>query len=275
MDNKQLSLNLKKAIEAALLGANEINKIYSTDFKVITKADYTPVTLADKLANEVIEAHLLSSNIKVLGEEGIEIPYEERRNELYLWIVDPLDGTKEFVKRNGEFTVNIGLVENGKPIIGVIYSPVFKDLYFAAKGVGAFKLNRHKHIELGYISDLSIEELIRYSERLPIFKQNYEYTIVASRSHLSKELNSYIEQLKREKKKIKLINTGSSIKMCLVAEGIADVYPRHGTTMEWDTCAGQCIVEESGGRFLNLHTKESLLYNKEDLKNPDFICLQP
>lgn len=264
---------LQLAVEASFKAAEAILEVYETPFKVSYKSDKSPVTQADKKANAVIEKMLEPTGIPALTEEGNELPFNIRKELVYLWIVDPLDGTKEFVKRNGEFTVNIALVENGKPVIGVIYSPVMKDLYFAAKGIGAYKTNRHKVIELHNSGKaIQLNELIAISDKLPFPAVPKNYTVVASRSHLSSELYQYIKKLEWEKGKVDLINTGSSIKMCLVAEGSAQEYPRFGDTMEWDTCAGQCIVEEAGGILVDMQTKLPVQYNRENLRNPSFLA---
>ena len=268
-----LSYYLHAAIQAALFAGEKIMSVYSGEFEVEVKEDKTPVTLADKLSNQLIEEHLSQTEIPVLGEEGVQIAFENRKNCKQIWIVDPLDGTKEFVKRNGEFTVNIALVEKNSPVIGVIYSPVFKDLYFAAKGLGAFKLDRHKHIELGYIAEASLETIIKNALRLPLFNLN-KFTLVASRSHVSSETYQYIESRRKEFGDVEITNTGSSIKMCWIAEGRAHEYPRSGRTMEWDTAAGQCIIEESGGSLVNWDTKIPLNYNKETVENPWFIAMR-
>ncbi len=264
---------LHTAIKASFIAGEEILKVYNEPFTVDYKADASPVTEADKKAGAVIEQLLESTGIPVLGEEGEHFPYTKRKDWKQLWIVDPLDGTKEFVKRNGEFTVNIALCENKQPVIGVIYSPVFKNLYFAAKGLGSFKVNSHDVISIQQHSintDLSV--FLDIAKRLPIHTQQRAYTIVASRSHLSSDLYNYIEQLKKAKGNVECINTGSSIKMCLVAEGIADEYPRFGKTMEWDTCAGQCIVEQAGGSMIDCETNEPIRYNREELENCWFIA---
>jgi 3'(2'), 5'-bisphosphate nucleotidase len=188
-----------------------------------------------------------------------------------LWLVDPLDGTKEFVKKNGEFSVNVGLVENGFPLLGVVYMPVLKELYFALPEHGAYKIGHEVFMHHDVMS-FSMRDLLAHANKLPL-AHPHRYTVVASRSHLSKETYAHLQQLKCEKGETDVVYSGSSVKMCWVAEGRAHEYPRYGRTMEWDTAAGQAIVEMAGGRFLNLHTNERLHYNKEHLENPDFIAL--
>lgn len=262
---------LRSAVIASVKAADEILKVYQTDFFVETKADDTPVTKADKAASDCIIRLLEHTNIPVLSEEGDHFPFEKRRSWKHLWIVDPLDGTKEFVKRNGEFTVNIALSEEGKPVIGVIYSPVFKFLYFGIKGLGSFRTSEHYVISELEKSDFEIEKLISSSKKLPRMTYPKSYTVIASRSHLSKEVSARISNAKYKFGNVDVINTGSSIKFCRVAEGAAHEYPRYGNTMEWDTAAGQCIVEQAGGSVIDLSTGTSIVYNRENLLNNNFI----
>lgn len=269
-----LDLNhlLYKAIIAAIKAGDRINEIYETDFNVIIKSDYTPVTIADQEANQIIENELKETSIPVLGEEGIHFDYELRKNWELLWIVDPLDGTKEFVKRNGEFTVNIGLCKNGSPILGVIFSPVFKDLYFSADGIGSFKIDRHVFINIKEkLVEMDLNTLLNYSVKLPLQNLPEVYTVVASRSHHNPELKKHIQEIEK-REVVKTIYSGSSIKMCWVAEGLAHEYPRFGRTMEWDTCAGHCILKNAGGNIYNLENNNPLIYNKEKISNPNFIA---
>ncbi|MFC2107749.1 3'(2'),5'-bisphosphate nucleotidase CysQ, partial [Bacteroidota bacterium] len=221
----------------------------------------------DKASNEVIVDILNTTDIPVLSEEGKLISYNERSNWENLWIVDPLDGTKEFVKKNGEFTVNIALVSNQKPILGIIYVPVLKILYFADLELGAFKLN---DIDIDHAFS-SIDEIKEKGIRLPENQSNRKYTIVGSRSHMSTETEEFINKLKAQHGDIEFISKGSSLKLCQIAEGAADIYPRFAPTMEWDTAAGQAIVEISGGKIYEAESKKTLLYNKESLLNPWFI----
>jgi 3'(2'), 5'-bisphosphate nucleotidase len=270
MDHISL-LNL--AINAAITAGKEILKIYETDFFVETKSDNTPVTLADKAASDSIILALTPTNIPIISEEEAILDYEIRKNWPRVWLVDPLDGTKEFVKRNGEFTVNIALIENKQPVIGVIYSPVSKDLYFAAVNYGSFKVDGPSVLveKSKGDSDL-VENLKKLGVKLPNQKLPKTYTVVASRSHLSKDINQHIDKLKNLYGAVDVINVGSSIKQCWVAEGKAHEYMRLGTTMEWDTAAGQCILEQSGSQLLDLETSLPMRYNKENMKNSFFIA---
>jgi 3'(2'), 5'-bisphosphate nucleotidase len=185
-----------------------------------------------------------------------------------LWIVDPLDGTKEFIKRNGEFTVNIALVQNSVPVLGVIYVPVKRVLYFAVEGMGAYKCS-------GIVAPVgkgtTLQQMIKESELMPLEDVRDHFIVVASRSHLSPETETYIADLKKKHGSVELISSGSSIKICLVAEGSADVYPRFAPTMEWDTAAGHAIARAAGMEVYQAGKDEPLRYNKEDLLNPWFI----
>ena len=259
------------AIDAALKAGKEILSIYedpASDFEIERKADNSPLTIADRKAHEAIVAVLNVTPFPVLSEEGKHLDYEIRRTWDTLWIVDPLDGTKEFIKRNGEFTVNIALVRNAVPVMGVIYVPVRKELYFAVEGVGAYKCSGIIGLE---DDGVSLEQLIKESERMPLEETRDHFIVVASRSHLSPETEEYITGLKKKHGGVELISSGSSIKICLVAEGKADVYPRFAPTMEWDTAAGHAIARAAGMEVYQAGKDEPLRYNKEDLLNPWFI----
>ena len=255
---------LVKAINASIKGGQAIMDVYASDFAVEQKDDKSPLTLADKNCNEVIENHLLATDIPFLSEEGAKIPYSERNNWAYSWLVDPLDGTKEFVKRNGEFTVNIALIHNGNPIMGVIYVPVKEELYFAMEGLGSYKISRD-----AVISDL--DDLIERSNKLPIDYKRENYVIVGSRSHMSEETEEFFDEKKKEHGNVEVMAVGSSLKLCMVAEGKADAYPRYAPTMEWDTGAGDAICRMAGFQVLQYNTDKSVEYNKENLLNPWFL----
>jgi 3'(2'), 5'-bisphosphate nucleotidase len=268
-----LNTLLFKAIIASVEAGKEILKIYETPFSVEYKEDDTPLTQADQNASNKIIELLQETDIPVLSEEGEHFDYQSRKAYKDLWIVDPLDGTKEFVKRNGEFTVNIALVKNNRPVLGVIYSPVFKDLYFAANGLGSYKIDRHVLIPLlESIGTSSLNALVSIAKKLPSSAYPEVYTLVASRSHLSSETYAHIEKKKQEHDQVNIVNTGSSIKMCWVAEGLANEYPRFGPTMEWDTAAGQAILENAGCELVDLETNFPMEYNRPDLKNKWFVA---
>lgn len=254
---------LKLGIQAALAGGEEILKIYDKeDLGVQYKEDNSPLTLADLASNEAITAVLIESKLPILSEEGREIDFDERKNWEYLWIVDPLDGTKEFVKRNGEFTVNIALVHNNEIVAGVVYTPVTKELYFASQETGSKKILVR--------STLAIHELFDQAISLPCEKTN-TFTIVASRSHPSIETAKYIERCKEEYGEVEILSRGSSLKLCMVAEGKANCYPRFAPTMEWDTAAGQAICKFSGASVIDYETKKEMIYNRENLLNNWFL----
>ncbi len=256
---------LKIAISAALEAAKEILKIYhSDDFEVQLKSDDSPLTRADLVSHQVIESYLKPTNIPILSEEGKDISYDERKDWGQLWIVDPIDGTKEFIKRNGEFTINIALIENQRPTLGVVYAPVLNELYFSSNKLGGFKVS----VDL---TNFDVNNLIDSSVKLPLSREDKTFTIIVSRSHLSDETVDFIEEIKKEKGDVRLISKGSSLKLCLVADGSADCYPRFAPTMEWDTAAGQAICEHAGFRVIDWETKKDLLYNRPKLLNNWFV----
>ncbi len=242
------------AIEAAEEGCGEILKVYeSGDFQAEAKGDQSPLTLADKNAHKKIVSVLQKTGLPILSEEGKSIPFEERKNWDRFWMVDPLDGTKEFIKRNGEFTVNIALIHKDTPVLGVVAVPVTDEIYFASEGKGAF---------------LRMEGVDRKLERREETDLRREgLRVVASRSHMNEETQSFIDSLKNPS----LVSAGSSLKFMLLANGKADVYPRYAPTMEWDTAAAHAIVRETGRNVLQYGTDQPLLYNKENLLNPYFL----
>lgn len=260
---------LNLAIEAALRAGEAILKIYNdptSHLDIERKADDSPLTQADKEAHKTIVNLLENTSYPVLSEEGMHTDYEKRQQWKTFWIVDPLDGTKEFIKRNGEFTVNIALISEGSPVLGVIYVPVKKELYYGSLENGAYKALAVEPLRVSAIAEVRSRAL-----RLPLVKGNYPYTIVASRSHLTPETQQFIEHLKAEYKQVKLTSIGSSLKICLVAEGTANIYPRFAPTMEWDTAAGHAIALAAGKNIYQTDEKTPLQYNKEDLHNPWFI----
>jgi 3'(2'), 5'-bisphosphate nucleotidase len=260
---------LNTAITAAISGGKKILEIYAHEFEVEFKEDNSPLTLADRLAHEAIYSCLKSTGLPVLSEEGRKIPYEVRKAWESFWMVDPLDGTKEFIKRNGEFTVNIALISRQKAVMGVILVPVSNVLYFASRPAGAFKIN------LGSLIDTRVEDLVKRAESLPLPGSPDILTVVGSRSHSSVETENFISDLQKTQPDLDFVSIGSSLKLCLVAEGRAHLYPRMGPTMEWDTAAGQSIVEIAGGKMVQAGNGEIVLYNKPDLLNPWFVASRP
>ena len=267
MTDIELKELLFVAIKSAYNGGQEIMEIYDSEFAVELKDDNSPLTEADKRAHLAIMDGLMNTKIPVLSEEGKSIPFEERSAWANMWIVDPLDGTKEFVKRNGVFTVNIALVNEGNPIIGVIYVPVTKVMYFGMKGLGSYKVENYSELDGAPTIDILLEAGIE----LPMDQDERPFTIVGSRSHMSPETEAFINDAKEEYGEIELISKGSSLKLCMVAEGVADAYPRFAPTMEWDTAAGQGIVNAMGGQVIDQSTHKSMVYNRENLLNNWFL----
>ena len=253
MDRIELA---KEVIRIARQAGSAIMAIYGKeDFGIELKQDESPLTLADRAANDVICKALAKLPVQypIVSEENRAIPYEERKAFEYNWLVDPLDGTKEFIKRNGEFTVNIALIHHGAPVLGVVYVPCFNETYWAVKGEGAY--------------------WERNGETHPIQAAAFSLTdpglnVVCSRSHLNEETQAFIDKLTSPERVAK----GSSLKFLIVARGEAHVYPRLGPTMEWDTAAAQAVLEGAGGQVIDEETKKPLRYNKENLRNPYFIA---
>ncbi|HKL04155.1 MAG TPA: 3'(2'),5'-bisphosphate nucleotidase CysQ [Cryomorphaceae bacterium] len=256
---------LETAIYAAYQAGLEIIDVYGSAFDVELKDDKTPLTEADKRAHERIAKLLITTEIPILSEEGKEIPFEDRKEWSRFWMVDPLDGTKEFVKRNGEFTVNIALIENGTPVMGVIYVPVTRTLYFSSES-GSYKFKEFN----GDVGKL--EDWISGSKKLPIEEGKRSYTVVGSRSHLSDETKAFVNELSAERGEVTMVSMGSSLKICLVAEGAADIYPRFAPTMEWDTAAGHAILKGAGKELFDYTTNAPMVYNRKNLLNNWFIA---
>ena len=254
-------IDIQDIVKIAKDAGKAIMKIYNQEFDVEYKTDSSPLTIADKKANEIIVTALnqlsvnsfLEKNIPIISEEGRSVPYDERKNWEYFWLIDPLDGTKEFVKKNGEFTINIALINKETPVLGVVYSPVLNVCYWAKRDEGAFK----------------------NGEKLPLKTKEKRdvYKIVASRSHMSNETKDFIKAIDTDKEKV-VISIGSSLKICLVAEGEANIYPRLGPTMEWDTAAAHAIVNESDGlfnKYIDRDIYQKQVYNKKNLLNDWFV----
>jgi len=261
-----MTKNLKIAIKASLAAGKAILEIYhSENFDIEIKGDNSPLTKADKVAHNVIVSYLEKTDIPVLSEEGKKMPFAERKDWNQLWIVDPIDGTKEFIKRNGEFTVNIALIENQIPVTGVIFAPVLGDLYFSEAGVGSFKVNIN-------LDTFDMERDLLNAWKLPLERKDKTFTVVASRSHMSPETEDYVHEMREKYGEVNLISKGSSLKFCMVAEGTADCYPRFAPTMEWDTAAGQAICEHASFEVMDWGTKEKMRYNSEKLLN-NWFCV--
>ena len=258
MENNQL-INIINAISVA---GKEILEIYdSNNMEIEIKSDNSPLTKADKAANKILEEVLLNYGYPILSEEGKDISYEERKNWDKFWLIDPLDGTKEFINKNGEFTINVALIENGVPVLGVVYAPVLKSLYLGIKSKGAYKYELKPGEKL-YVFPVM--------NKIKVKVPDEKIIVVASRSHFNKETEDYVNGLGAKYKKLEFLNKGSSLKLCMIAEGSAHIYPRFGPTMEWDTAAAHAVVIAAGGKVLDIQGKP-LIYNKENLLNPFFV----
>lgn len=267
----------KIAITAAIRAGKAITDIYnSADFGVEMKADDSPLTLADKAAHEIIASELSVTKIPVLSEEDAKNhSYSERRSWKQCWIVDPLDGTKEFIKRNGEFTVNIALAEEGKVTMGIVYVPVTKTLYYGTVAEGeAFTTGVMEDPER-VLEQWGSREMWRSDLNIPLQPLPATFTIVGSRSHASPETEAYVNDQRRMHGEVDFVAAGSSLKFCLLAEGKAHSYPRFAPTMEWDTAAGQAVLEAAGGKVLCWPSKDPMRYNREELRNGWFLALAP
>jgi len=246
------NIDLKEIKKIAMDASEEIMKIYIKDFTVAYKEDESPLTEADTKSNEIICTRLetLYPDIPILSEENKLVPYESRRSWEYYWCIDPIDGTKEFIKKNDEFTINIALIHKDTPVLGVVYAPALKEMYSAKEGEGAYKNEQRLPLE----KNENLQESMR---------------VVASKSHLSEETQAFIDALPT--KKVEQVSKGSSLKLCMVAEGSADIYPRLAPTMEWDTAAAHAVVLEAGKKVIEYGTEKDIVYNKENLLNPWFI----
>ncbi len=252
-------IEIAPLLEAVKASGKAILDIYATDFDVEIKGDDSPLTAADKAANEVLMSYVASytPEIPVISEENKEVAYKERKPWSTFWLIDPLDGTKEFIKKNGEFTVNIALIENGAPILGVVYQPTTNTFYLGISEEGTWKID----------TEANVTRL----EKNPHYLSLDSVKVVASRSHLSDEVLAFVEELKSQGKEVDFLSAGSSLKFCLVAEGKADVYPRLGPTMEWDTGAAHAVALGAGRNVYIAGENTPLSYNKEKLLNPFFI----
>lgn len=249
------------ALEAALEASKAIMQVYEQDFESRDKQDGSPVTAADLAASEQIEKILAPLGIPITGEETDKAPYEERQNWQQCWCVDPLDGTKEFIKRNGEFAVNIALIENGLPVFGLIAAPVKEEILLGSKETGVFVL----HFK-------DVDQIENWRQLGIPLKINNPLVMACSRSHHSGPVLQFINELKVQNQEIDFIKKGSALKFFDLATGAADVYPRFAPTMEWDIAAGQAILEALGGEVVHAETGEPLHYNKANLVNPYFIA---
>jgi len=258
MKPEQLKIILPEIVRIAKQAGEKIMEVYEAGFDIETKDDDSPVTTADLAANDLIEKELnkLSPLFPILSEESASIPFEEREKRETYWLVDPLDGTKEFINQRDSFTVNIALIHKNKSILGVIYAPALGVSYYACQGHGSFK-------ETAEISPHQIKA--RPLTAKPVF--------VGSRSHPGKVLAAFLENYEKDKGEYELVSMGSSLKMCMVAEGTADLYPRLWLTSEWDTAAAHCIVDEAGGQLVQTDMSPLLYNTKDSLLNPFFFTI--
>lgn len=312
----QLAHHTAAALQAAEHAGNAIMQVYARDFEVEYKSDQSPLTEADRAAHACIVAALAATDLPVLSEESDLAAYETRRHWPRYWLVDPLDGTKEFVRRNGDFTVNIALIESGEPVLGVVSVPAHGELYWGVRGVGAFQSLEEKNGDFPtvgtFLRDFSnrwkkneafFQSLELFSADFPIVGKQWRaldcggdrtgpVRVVASRSHGTPDTEAFIARLQDLGRGVEQVARGSALKMCLVAAGEADVYPRLAPTMEWDTAAAQAVVLAAGGRVVVydeaardaylrdgprglIEQGRTLTYNREELRNPWFVALRP
>lgn len=272
---------LPLALTAAREAAARVMAVYGRDFTVDYKDDASPLTEADRQAHEVIAAHLATSGLPVLSEESREAPYAERAEWTRFWLVDPVDGTKEFVNRTGEFTVNIALIDGGRPVLGVVLAPVPRWLFWGEVGRGAYRADDDGAQDLAAIRAAAVRLQVRRETA-----DGEPMRVVASRSHLNPETTTFIDQLEKTHGAVERVSRGSSLKLCMIASGEARIYPRVAPTMEWDTGAAQAVVEAAGGGVYEFDPEvpasaylapdaaslKPLAYNKESLRNPYFVA---
>ena len=268
--NESMRILFTAAINAAVRAGAKVMEVYhSDDFHIKAKSDLTPITLADTLAHDEIKSSLAITRIPVISEEGRSIAYDERNSWDLFWMVDPLDGTDEFINRTSDFTVNIALIQNAYPVMGIVYAPAYERLYFAAKERGAYrKIGIKPSVNAAFL----YSEIIGKSMKMPLYKNDDKFIVVTSRLHISPKTSEYVNDLRNQYSEIMVVRRGSSLKMCMLAVGKAHVYPRLDTTWEWDTAASQIIAEEAGFSVCSHETGERLSYNKENMQNPEFVC---
>lgn len=271
LKDESMRMLFTSAVNAAIRAGAKIMEVYeSGDLHIKAKSDLTPLTLADTLAHNEIKSSLAVTRIPVISEEGRSIAYDERSSWDLFWMVDPLDGTDEFINRTSDFTVNIALIQNGYPATGIVYAPAYRRIYFAAKERGAYCKD---NIKPDINAQFSSAEMIENSIKLPVYTaDSNNLTVVTSRLHISPDTSDYVNELRKKYPDITVIRRGSSLKMCMLALGKADIYPRFDTTWEWDTAASQIIAEEAGFTVCSVEDETRLSYNKENMQNPWFVC---
>lgn len=243
---------LPDVIKIADEASEKVLHIYQSDFKVNYKEDHSPITAADIASHDIIVKGLrqISRDIPILSEEGAEIPWEERKKWRRFWLIDPIDGTKDFTQRTGEFTVNIAMIEDGEPVMGVVTAPALKEAFWGIKGEGAHMRDRTGRVH-----------------RIRVAEPKDTLRVVASRNHLNEETRAFIDTLGAHE----TVQAGSSLKFCRIAEGHADIYPRMGPTSEWDTAAAHAVLVAAGGK-VQTPEGQPLVYGKENILNPNFIA---
>ncbi|MBN2778746.1 MAG: 3'(2'),5'-bisphosphate nucleotidase CysQ [Bacteroidales bacterium] len=244
-------------VPLALKAGDEILKYFCKDYITEYKTDNSPVTIADISANKIIISGLEQTKLEIVSEESRLIDFERRKNLSEYWLVDPLDGTKQFVNNENEFTVNIALIKNNSPVEGVVYAPALKKLYYGNISEGAFLYDYNG-------SEVTVQKLL--------LKSATGFRVIASKSHMNKGTESFINELKANISDLCLFNVGSSLKFCSIAEGQTHIYPRIGAISEWDIAAGHAVLRSAGGRVINVMTGNEVVYNSESLRTPDFIA---
>ncbi|MBN2524289.1 MAG: 3'(2'),5'-bisphosphate nucleotidase CysQ [Bacteroidales bacterium] len=254
---------LHVAVKAALKAGSKTLKYYKNDLDVLLKDDHSPLTLADLESNEVINKYLNQTDLPVLSEENKIMPFVTRSKWKMLWLVDPLDGTKEFINKKSDYTINIALIENSQPVLGVVFVPAKSVLYYGMKDMGSYRVKVGK--------DAVVESLLKTSKKIHAGSVHTKLVIVASKSHLSDDTRQFIRKLEKNTGPCDIRSYGSSLKLCMIADGSADIYPRLGPTMEWDTAASHAVAEFAGCRIVSLPARKPVEYNKRNLLNPWFV----
>jgi 3'(2'), 5'-bisphosphate nucleotidase len=258
---------LNIAIGAAMEAGRATVKYYRGEIGVMFKEDNSPITLADLESNRIIHEYLTGMKIPVLSEESRLVPFSERKNWERLWLIDPLDGTKEFINKSAEYTINIALVEKGIPVLGVVFAPIINSLYYGTFEAGSYRIKTSDNI--------ITKDIRKKAVRLKVKKIPGRVRVVASKSHLTAATEDFIKKLGKQVHLGELKSFGSSLKVCMIAEGSADIYPRLGPTMEWDTAAGHAVALNAGCKLRDIKSGNGIRYNKENLLNPWFVVYNP
>ena len=259
-----------RAFRAAIHAGKSVLEIMNSNYEIAMKSDNSPISSADITADAIIKKHLIPTRIPILSEEGRDMQYDERKSWDIFWIVDPLDGTRQFIEKRNEFTVNIALISDGKPMFGVIYAPALKVLYFGYTKEESFKLNLDREVA---VEKYTFDDVLKNAVKIPSYKDERKYTVLLSKNHAgNQDTVEYLDSIRAKYGKIEVKKIGSSLKMCLLADGCADEYPRFTHTYEWDTAAAQAVLEGAGCSIRSIDDMMPLTYNKKSLLNPFFIC---